>query len=181
MHSYRGRILKEAAEKTKELSRSTVQAVRIGKAKLKSVVNFFGPNLGRKVHYHQDNHDEGQILEKQSSTNKNTHDVPTASLSSPTKQPRRPNSPLSNLPAISTSSKLLVPRGDVIKKKHQKPTKEQKGGIVNIEKPVHLSNLKVIDGKKDAAKIKKDGHGECPLQMERSNTFLVHHWSYSAF
>jgi large subunit ribosomal protein L24 len=47
-------------------------------------------------------------------------------------------------------------KGINVKKKHQKPTKEQKGGIVNIEKPVHLSNLKVIDGNKDAAKIKKD-------------------------
>ena len=47
-------------------------------------------------------------------------------------------------------------KGINVKKKHQKPTKEQKGGIVNIEKPVHLSNLKVIDGKKDAEKIKKD-------------------------
>ena len=47
-------------------------------------------------------------------------------------------------------------KGINIKKKHQKPTKEQKGGIVNIEKPVHLSNLKVIDDKKDTAKIKKD-------------------------
>ena len=47
-------------------------------------------------------------------------------------------------------------KGINVKKKHQKPTKEQKGGIVNIEKPVHLSNLKVIDGKKDAPKIKKD-------------------------
>ena len=46
-------------------------------------------------------------------------------------------------------------KGLNIKKKHQKPTKEQKGGIVNIEKPVHLSNLKVIDGKKDSKKIKK--------------------------
>ena len=46
-------------------------------------------------------------------------------------------------------------KGLNIKKKHQKPTKEQKGGIVNIEKPVHLSNLKVIDGKKDSKIIKK--------------------------
>ena len=44
-------------------------------------------------------------------------------------------------------------KGINIKKKHQKPTKEQKGGIINIEKPVHLSNLKMIDGKKDS-KIK---------------------------
>ena len=42
-----------------------------------------------------------------------------------------------------------------MKKKHQKPTKEQKGGIVSIEKPVHLSNLKIIDGKKAKQKSKK--------------------------
>tara|TARA_B100000900_G_C20153665_1_gene542929 strand:+ start:231 stop:593 length:363 start_codon:yes stop_codon:yes gene_type:complete len=47
-------------------------------------------------------------------------------------------------------------KGLNVKKKHQKPTKEQKGGIVNIEKPVHLSNLKVIDGKKDSKVRKKE-------------------------
>ena len=53
----------------------------------------------------------------------------------------------------NTYSALI--KGLNIKKKHQKPTKEQKGGIVNIEKPIHLSNLKVIDGKKDSKIIKK--------------------------
>lgn len=47
--------------------------------------------------------------------------------------------------------KALV-KGINVKKKHQKPTKEQKGGIVTIEKPVHLSNLKLIDGKKSEKK-----------------------------
>ncbi len=47
-------------------------------------------------------------------------------------------------------------KGINIKKKHQKPTKEQKGGIVNIEKPVHLSNLKVIDGNKNLKITKKN-------------------------
>ena len=46
-------------------------------------------------------------------------------------------------------------KGINVKKKHQKPTKEQKGGLVNIEKPVHLSNLIVFDGKKDAKVLKK--------------------------
>ena len=53
----------------------------------------------------------------------------------------------------STYSALV--KGLNIKKKHQKPTKEQKGGIVNIEKPVHLSNLKMVDGKKDSKLTKK--------------------------
>jgi len=46
-------------------------------------------------------------------------------------------------------------KGINVKKKHQKPTKEQKGGVVNIEKPVHLSNLIVFDGKKDAKVLRK--------------------------
>ena len=46
-------------------------------------------------------------------------------------------------------------KGINVKKKHQKPTKEQKGGVVNIEKPVHLSNLIVFDGKKDAKVLTK--------------------------
>ncbi len=46
-------------------------------------------------------------------------------------------------------------KGINVKKKHQKPTKEQKGGIVSIEKPVHLSNLKLIDGNKKIEKTKK--------------------------
>ena len=53
----------------------------------------------------------------------------------------------------STYSALV--KGLNIKKKHQKPTKEQKGGIVNIEKPVHLSNLKMINKKKDSKITKK--------------------------
>ena len=46
-------------------------------------------------------------------------------------------------------------KGINVKKKHQKPTKEQKGGLVNIEKPVHLSNLILFYGKKDAKVLKK--------------------------
>ena len=49
--------------------------------------------------------------------------------------------------------KALV-KGINVKKKHQKPTKEQKGGIVSLEKPVHLSNLKIIDGKKSSKETK---------------------------
>ena len=46
-------------------------------------------------------------------------------------------------------------KGINVKKKHQKPSKEQKGGIINIEKPVHLSNLKVVEGKIDSKITKK--------------------------
>ena len=50
-----------------------------------------------------------------------------------------------------------IVKGINVKKKHQKPTKEQKGGIVSLEKPVHLSNLKLITGgkKKEEKKIEE--------------------------
>ena len=50
-----------------------------------------------------------------------------------------------------------IVKGINIKKKHQKPTKEQKGGIVSLEKPVHLSNLKLITGgkKKEEKKVEE--------------------------
>jgi len=49
--------------------------------------------------------------------------------------------------------KALV-KGINVKKKNQKPTKEKKGGIISIEKPVHLSNLKLVDEKKTKSEKK---------------------------
>ena len=39
-------------------------------------------------------------------------------------------------------------------KKHLKPTKENKGGIISKENFIHLSNVKSIDKKKEDKKIK---------------------------
>ena len=38
-------------------------------------------------------------------------------------------------------------------KKHQKPTKENKGGIISKESFIHLSNIKNLDTKKKEKKI----------------------------
>ena len=38
-------------------------------------------------------------------------------------------------------------------KKHQKPTKENKGGIISKESFIHLSNIKNLDEKKKEKKI----------------------------
>ena len=40
-------------------------------------------------------------------------------------------------------------------KKHVKTTKEKKGGIISKENFIHLSNLKIVDNKKDKTEIKK--------------------------
>ena len=43
-------------------------------------------------------------------------------------------------------------KGINIIKKHVKTTKEKKGGIISKENFIHLSNLKVIENKKEQAK-----------------------------
>ena len=40
-------------------------------------------------------------------------------------------------------------------KKHLKPTKENKGGIITKENFIHISNVKNIDKQKDKNKTKK--------------------------
>ena len=40
-------------------------------------------------------------------------------------------------------------------KKHKKPTKENKGGIITIEGFIHLSNLKHLENNKETKKKKK--------------------------
>ena len=48
-------------------------------------------------------------------------------------------------------NKRAIIKGLNLVKKHQKPTKENKGGIVSIEKSIHLSNLSLVK----TAEIKK--------------------------
>jgi large subunit ribosomal protein L24 len=50
-------------------------------------------------------------------------------------------------------NKRAIIKGLNLVKKHQKPTKENKGGIVSIEKSIHLSNLSLV---KTAETKKKD-------------------------
>ena len=47
-------------------------------------------------------------------------------------------------------------KGMNLKKKHQKPTKEKKGGIITMEKPINIANLVLENNKfKPAVKIDK--------------------------
>jgi len=46
-------------------------------------------------------------------------------------------------------------KGVNIVKKHLKATKEKKGGIISKENFIHLSNLIIIENKKDKIKTKK--------------------------
>ena len=55
---------------------------------------------------------------------------------------------------INKLNKVKV-KGINIVKKHLKSTKEKKGGIISKENYIHLSNLKIVESKKDKAEIKK--------------------------
>ena len=47
-------------------------------------------------------------------------------------------------------------KGINIVKKHLKTTKEKKGGIISKENFIHLSNLMLVENKKDKTKTKKE-------------------------
>ena len=47
-------------------------------------------------------------------------------------------------------------KGINIVKKHLKTTKEKKGGIISKENFIHLSNLMIVENKKDKNKTKKE-------------------------
>ena len=51
-------------------------------------------------------------------------------------------------------NKLKIKTINMIKR-HTKPTKENKGGIVSKESFIHQSNVKIIDSKKKKVSIKK--------------------------
>ena len=47
-------------------------------------------------------------------------------------------------------------KGINIVKKHLKPTKEKKGGIISKENFIHLSNLMIMENKKEKTETKKE-------------------------
>ena len=47
---------------------------------------------------------------------------------------------------LKNSNKAKI-KGINLIKKHEKPTKEKKGGIISKENFIHISNLKIIDTK----------------------------------
>ena len=57
---------------------------------------------------------------------------------------------------LRTESKVKV-KGIKFVKKHEKTTKEKKGGIITKENFIHISNLRILekDNKKDKNEIKK--------------------------
>ena len=53
-------------------------------------------------------------------------------------------------------NKRAIVKGLNLVKKHQKATKESKGGVVTIEKSIHLSNLALVQSDKKSVEGKKE-------------------------
>ena len=61
---------------------------------------------------------------------------------------------LGKISKIINSSDKVVISGVNVSKKHQKPSQESKGGIVDKEMPIHISNILAYDSKsKKSSKI----------------------------
>lgn len=61
---------------------------------------------------------------------------------------------------LSRGENTVVIQGVNMRKKHVKATRESKGGIIEREAPIHISNVKVCDGDKPVklhARENKDG------------------------
>ena len=55
---------------------------------------------------------------------------------------------------VITSNEKVVITGVNISKKHQKPSQDSKGGIVDKEMPIHISNILAYDSKsKKSSKV----------------------------
>lgn len=78
---------------------------------------------------------------------------------------------------LSCSEKGAVVQGLNIRKKHVKPSQQnQRGGIVEMEKPIHISNLKVMtaDGEGVKLKVRTNSQGERELYYRNNSEDVLH-------
>ena len=74
------------------------------------------------------------------------------------------------LKTFASSNKVVV-EGINISKKHTKPrTNEDKGGIFDIEMPIHVSNVKLIDKKEVKKETKKEDTKKKDAKVEKKST-----------
>ena len=65
--------------------------------------------------------------------------------------------------------KVLV-KGINEKKKHQKPTKEKKGGIITVERPIDISNVVKLSDAKVVKKVEKKEETKKIIKAEKPKT-----------
>lgn len=72
--------------------------------------------------------------------------------------------------------KVLV-KGINEKKKHQKPTKEKKGGIITVERPIDISNVVKLSDAKVDKKVEKKEETKKIIKVEKPKT-KIKKWNY---
>ena len=78
---------------------------------------------------------------------------------------------------LSCSGEKVLVQGINVRKKHVKPTQQnQRGGIIEMEKPIHVSNLKVCTSDETPIKLKVrvTKQGERELVYTNNDKVIVH-------
>ena len=78
---------------------------------------------------------------------------------------------------INSSDKVVI-TGVNVSKKHQKPSQESKGGIVDKEMPIHISNLSYFDSSANkAAKIGYKFEKEKKIRINKISGKEIKSWA----
>jgi large subunit ribosomal protein L24 len=78
---------------------------------------------------------------------------------------------------LSCSGEKVLVQGLNVRKKHVKPSQQnQQGGIIEIEKPIHVSNLKVCTADETPVKLKvrETKTGERELVFTNKDKVVLH-------
>lgn len=77
---------------------------------------------------------------------------------------------------LSMNDEKLVIEGVNIRKKHMKRTQQnQKGQIIDIERPIHISNVKIcVDEKPVKLRVRSNKQGERELYYLQENKAIVY-------
>lgn len=78
---------------------------------------------------------------------------------------------------LSCSSEKVLVQGLNVRKKHVKPSQQnQKGGVIELEKPIHISNLKLCNAETVPVKVKVKltKEGERQLVYKQDGKQILH-------
>lgn len=77
---------------------------------------------------------------------------------------------------LRVSGDKVVIEGVNVRKKHVKPTRTSKGGIIDMEMPLHISNVKVcVDGDKPVKlHVKKNAEGQRELYYKEGSQEIAY-------
>lgn len=77
---------------------------------------------------------------------------------------------------LACSGEKILVQGLNVRKRHMKDNRDQKGQILQIERPIHVSNLKVCtdDGKPLKLYIKENDKGQREFHYKQGDKEILH-------